>query len=249
MRLIIDGFRDPYENMALDEAMLILRQENKIPDTLRLYRWRPSSVTIGYFQKIREVVNLEYANLMKIPVVRRITGGGAVYHDELGEITYAIVMRVRKGYEDIEESYRRICRALIYALESIGLKPMFKPVNDIIVNGKKISGSAQIRRKNVLLQHGTLLVSSNLEVMGKVLKPPKIKLKAHGVVNIKEWVTAVSIALGRYVKPEELIQPLVEGFKKALKVDLIQEALTEEEIELANKLKSKYKSREWNFLR
>ena len=249
MRLIIDGYRDPYENMALDEAMLELRQRNEIPDTLRIYKWRPSAVTIGYFQKIRDVVNLDYVEEHSIPVVRRITGGGAVYHDQYGELTYAIVMEVKKEFQDIEESYRRICSALVYALKFLGLNASFKPINDIIVNGKKISGSAQIRRRNVLLQHGTLLVSTNLEIMSKALRPPRIKLKAHGVLDISQWVTTISIELKRKVELDEVIGCLVRGFQKALNVEFTEDTVQKKEIELAKKLETKYRSREWNFLR
>ncbi|OYT40184.1 MAG: lipoate--protein ligase, partial [Desulfurococcales archaeon ex4484_58] len=142
-RLIIDRGRDPYWNMALDEALLVMRENNRIPNTIRLYYFSPSSITIGYFQEASEVVNLDYVVKNNILFTRRITGGGAVFHDENGEVTYSVTALLEDFPSDIIERYRVICNGLIYAINSFGLKAIFKPVNDILVNGKKISGSAQ----------------------------------------------------------------------------------------------------------
>ncbi len=235
--------------MGFDEALLVLRDRGEIPPTLRLYMWNPSSVTIGYFQRIRDVVNLEYAEEHGIPVVRRITGGGAVYHDAYGEVTYSIVLDVKGVLTDVQESYRLICSGLVKALELMGLKAEFVPVNDIVVSGKKISGSAQTRRRNTLLQHGTLLVSTDLNVMEKVLRVPRQKLESHGVVRIRDRVTTVSIEKNKHMSPEEVIPYLIEGFRKALGVRFVEEKPSLEEVELARRLEEKYRSREWNFKR
>lgn len=248
-RLIIDSRRNPYYNMGFDEALLVLKNQGVIPTTLRLYMWSPSTVTIGYFQRIRDVVNLEYAERHNIPVVRRITGGGAVYHDMYGEITYSIVLDAKGPLLDVQESYRIICSGLVEALRYIGLEADFAPVNDIIVNNKKISGSAQTRRKDTILQHGTLLVSSNLDIMERVLIVPKEKLISHKVVSIKDRVTTVSIELGRDIEPEDLIPYLINGFKKALNLELVEEKPSTKEVRLAEELSKKYRKHEWNFKR
>lgn len=248
-RLIIDSRRNPYYNMGFDEALLILKNQGVIPTTLRLYMWNPSTVTIGYFQRIRDVVNLEYAEKHNIPVVRRITGGGAVYHDMYGEITYSIVLDAKGPLLDVQESYRIICSGLVEALRYIGLEASFAPVNDIIVNNKKISGSAQTRKRNTILQHGTLLVSSNLDIMERVLVVPKEKLVSHKVVSIKDRVTTVSIELGKDLEPEDLIPYLINGFKKALNIELVEEKPSIKEVRLAEELSRKYRKHEWNFKR
>ena len=248
-RLIIDSRKNPYYNMGFDEALLVLKKQGIIPTTLRLYMWGPSTVTIGYFQRIRDVVNLEYAGKHNIPVVRRITGGGAVYHDMYGEITYSIVLDAKGPLLDVQESYRIICSGLVETLRHIGLEASFAPVNDIIVNNKKISGSAQTRKRSTILQHGTLLVSSNLDIMEKVLVVPKEKLISHKVVSIKDRVTTISIELGRDIEPEDLIPYLIKGFEKALNLKLIEEKPSTKEVRLAEELSEKYRKHEWNFKR
>ncbi len=246
-RLIVDKGHDPYWNMAFDEAMLLLRERDKIPNTVRLYYFSPSSITIGYFQRIRDVVNLDFAEEKGIPYTRRITGGGAVYHDENGEITYSVVALLEDFPSDVIERYRYICSALMKALEKLGLNPVFKPVNDILVNNKKISGSAQTWRRKAFLQHGTLMYATDLDVLANSLKPPREKLESHGVKSIRERVTTVTIELGRRVDRGEVVEALIYGFRKVFQVDLEPSKPTREEIELTYRLREKYLSHEWIF--
>ena len=83
---------NPNVNMAIDEAIMIARSKNIVPYTLRLYSWKPSAVSIGIFQNVEDEINLDYVNKSSIEVIRRITGGGSVYHDEFGEVTYSIIL-------------------------------------------------------------------------------------------------------------------------------------------------------------
>jgi len=247
-RLLID-VGDGYWNMAIDEAMLLLKNEGVIPNTIRLYVMRPSAVTIGYFQKLREAVNLEYVIANGIPVIRRITGGGSVYHDEFGEVTYCVVSDISEFPGDIEDSYRKICSALVSAIEKLGLKAEFKPVNDVLVNGKKVSGSAQARKDKALMQHGTLMYDTDIQMLARVLKAPKEKLKAHRVESIFERVTTLSRELGRKVRREEVIDALVKSFEKEFDIKLIRSNYFKEERRLARKLVEKYRSKEWLYKR
>jgi len=246
--LIIDE-ADPYYQMALDEALLILRSLNVIPDTLRLYVFKPSAITIGYFQSLNRAVNLEKARELNIPIVRRITGGGAVYHDSQGEITYSIVTTVDKVSRDIAKSYEIITRGIIYAAEFLGVKAEFMPINDVVISGRKFSGQAQIRRRNTLLQHGTFMYATNLDILSQVLKVLQIKLRDKKVSSIRERVTTISEALGKYISRDEAIEALKKGFSRALNAVLYESELTVDEIELAKTLTWKYRSEEWLKLR
>lgn len=248
-RLIIDS-GDVYWNMAIDEAMLVLRDKGVIPNTLRLYVFSPSAVTIGYFQRVEDAVDTSFLEKHGIDFTRRITGGGSVYHDKYGEVTYSVVAGINDISRDIEESYRIICNGIVYAIEEFGLKPVFKPVNDVVVNNKKISGSAQARKKNALLQHGTLMYATNIDLLARCLKAPKQKLESHGVRSIRERVTTLSIELGRRVSRNEVIEALIKGFKKALGVNEFKlSTYTVDEINIASVLKKKYMSREWIYRR
>ncbi len=247
-RLIIDE-GDVYWSMGLDEAMLELKRKNAIPNTLRLYVIKPSAVTIGYFQKVSDAVDLDYLSKENIPFTRRITGGGSVYHDAEGEITYSVVADLTFIPRDLQESYKFICGGIVEALSFLGLKAEFVPVNDVVVNGKKISGNAQARRGKAVLQHGTLMYNTDLEILSKVLKIPKEKLASRKISSIRERVTTVSIELGREVRKEEVIEALKKGFTQVFNVDFEEGAPTKEEISLAKKLAERYSSLEWIFKR
>lgn len=244
-RLIIDE-ADVYTAMALDEALLIAREENTAFNTLRLYRILPHGVTIGYFQRVNHVLNLDYLRQNNIPYTRRITGGGAVYHDGNGEITYSVTAGIRDIAEDVMKSYEKICQGIVNALQILGIKAEYKPINDVIVNNKKISGSAQTRRKHALLQHGTLMYATDLNVLEKALKPPREKLESHKAKTIKDRVTTIEKELGYKPKPWEIIKALKQGFMEALDIEEVQETkYTLEEQQIAEQLIRKYKDRKW----
>ena len=135
------------ENMAIDESILNSLSRGEVPNTLRLYRWNPSAVSIGYFQGINEEVNLDECKKRGFDVVRRITGGGAVFHSYEGEITYSILMKESLSHipDNILQSYQVILTGLIKGLKELGIQAEFRPVNDIVVNGRKISGSGSKR--------------------------------------------------------------------------------------------------------
>ncbi|WP_461864219.1 lipoate--protein ligase family protein [Thermococcus sp.] len=239
----------PEVQMAIDEAIMRARIEGRVPDTVRLYVFRPSSITIGRFQSVRHDVNLEKCRELGIPVVRRITGGGSVFHDEFGEITYSVVAGedIHPMLKNVESSYRYLAGPLVDALKELGLEAGFSGLNDIVANGKKISGSAQTRRKGVILQHGTFMYSTRLDVLVSVLRASKVKLKDKGVKSIWERVTTVEregIKLSRDEAYELLMRKFFEAFP------LEEGKLTDYELELAERLvEERYGNDEWNYAR
>ncbi|MEM0000703.1 MAG: biotin/lipoate A/B protein ligase family protein [Desulfurococcaceae archaeon] len=249
LRVLVDlEGRDVYWQMAIDEAMLILRTKGRIENTLRLYRFIPSAVTIGYFQKVREAVNLGFLEESRIPFTRRITGGGSVYHDANGEITYSVVLPIEHPLTDVQESYRIICSGLVYALREIGVEAEFVSVNDVVVHGRKISGSAQTRKSGYLLQHGTLMYATDLDVLEKALLVPAVKLESKGVKSIRERVVTLRQVVND-VDMEALVRSLVKGFSRALNATVYYDRLSEEELKLAEQLVNKYRDRAWIFKR
>ena len=158
-RFLDTGAKDAYHNMALDEAIATARSRNLVPNTIRFYRWKPSAVSIGYFQSMEEEVDTSACKAMGVDYVRRITGGGAVYHDYNGELTYSIIVSERHKIipRNILESYGVLCSGLVLGLKILGIPAEFKPINDIVVEDRKISGNAQTRRMGVIQQHGTIL--------------------------------------------------------------------------------------------
>ncbi|MGC8962033.1 MAG: lipoate--protein ligase family protein, partial [Candidatus Bathyarchaeia archaeon] len=198
-------------NMAVDEALLGSVSRGESPNVLRFYRWRPSAVSIGYFQSLRDEVDLEMCRRLGVDVVRRITGGGAVYHDFDGEVTYSVIAREDSGIpRDIPESYRVICNGIVEGLRRLGLKAEFKPVNDVVLNGRKVSGNAQTRRMGCILQHGTVLVDLDLKAMFQVLKVGGAKISDKALSSVEERVTSIRRELGRQVSMAEAYKALME---------------------------------------
>ena len=230
--------------MATDEAILTARIKGKIPNTLRFFTWKPPCVTIGFFQDLEEEVNLGKARSMNIDVVRRYTGGGAVLHEY--ELTYSLAISEKDVSSGIVESYKEICGAIIEALLSIGIKAEFKPINDIIVGNKKISGNAQTRKSGVVLQHGTILLDLDLEKMFSVLNVPDEKIKDKMIKTAKERVTSLKNELGKNITNKEIEEALIYGFEKKFNIKTEIGELIPEELKHAEKLyKEKYTNNKW----
>ena len=247
---------DAFTNMAIDEAILTARIAGKVPNTLRFYRWKPSAVSIGRFQELFNEVHVENCRKHGVDVVRRITGGGAIYHDYEGEITYSVVVDGKDlGYADMDilSAYKTVCAGLIEAVKILGITAEFNPLDpkhcpNITIKGKKISGSAQSYKRGILLQHGTFLVDINHEKMFTFLKVPWAKTLMDVLEVSKKKLTSAKQELESRMSMEEAYQALVGGFEKALKIQLVEEELTSYERKLAEKLrKTKFATEDWNF--
>lgn len=255
-RLIGLETHDGAMNMAIDEAILMARIEGLVPNTIRFYRWRPSAVSLGMFRPVEEDVNVEACRRLGVDIVRRPTGGGTVYHDEEGEVTYSVVVDAASlGHPDVPTSYALICSGLIKALEILGLRAELHPGGprkcpNIIVSGRKLSGNAQVWRKGVILQHGTFLVRVDLARMFTVLKAPWPVSLDEVVRRAEGKITSVERELGRPVSIQEAYEALKEGFSRALGIELQEGELTEREVKMARELyRLKYTRDEWNMAR
>lgn len=243
LRVIFDKKERGTWNMALDEALLVHLKD--IGPTLRLYGWSPPTVSIGYFQSVEEETNVKKARELGVDIVRRITGGGAVYHK--WEVTYSITLLPPPG--PILESYKTIEKGIIYALRNLGLEAKYSGTNDISVGGKKISGNAQTRKYGGLLQHGTILIDVDLEEMFSLLKVPDEKIRDKMIENAKERVTSLH-EQNLDIEFEELQKILASGFKKALGMKIYEDAIPEKVIKKAKELEvKKYATREWTYKR
>lgn len=232
-------------NMGIDEAIIEGVKSGASLPTIRFYKWSPSAVSIGRFQSMKDEVNIDACKNMGIDYVRRITGGGAVYHDAEGELTYSIIAPESFFPRDIKESYALVCGWIINGLKTIGLDAQFSPINDISVNGKKISGNAQTRRDGVLLQHGTILYKLDISRMFSVLNVSKEKISDKMIKNVEERVTSVHSQVGSSF--EELYKAVMNGIidRKECEVGL----LGGNELNMAIHFSKTYSSDAWNFSR
>lgn len=250
-RLINDGPGDPAWNMAVDEALARVHNEQSGLPTLRLYTWDPPALSLGYFQKTGGIRFDELKRLGIIPV-RRITGGRSVLH--FGDLTYSITISCAGEMPaGVSASYRYLCRGLLAAFSILGIDAglgseragrgasdacfALSTGADIVFNGRKFVGSAQKRIGPLLLQHGSILLRPQLEILGGIFEDGKMGNEE----ALSAKITCLEDILGRRIDPEEIGHTIVEGFARALEVNLLPDSLTVSEMRVAHELLDKYR--------
>ncbi|MFW9904357.1 MAG: biotin/lipoate A/B protein ligase family protein [Candidatus Thorarchaeota archaeon] len=237
-------------NMAIDEAIF---RNFKKESTLRFYGWKPSAVSIGKNQLIEEEVDISSIENLGFDCVRRISGGGAVFHDEIGELTYSIVTNVQNfKIQTIEAIYYEISKMIFQPIEKLGLALDYGQIHcpSVFSGGKKISGNAQARDGNTVLQHGTILVKFRPDVMYTVLKARPGRTQESMVQSVYQHITTLTNLLEKEFTPQELGEYLITSLKENNSLRCTIGSLTPEEQELAVKLAStKYNSEEWLYSR
>lgn len=238
------------ENMGCDYALIHSVRMAQCGPVLRFYGWNPPAITIGYSQEVEDEVNSDTCKENGVDIIRRITGGGAVFHEH--EITYSIVLPLAHPLIQgtILESYSVILSPIIEGLRICGIAAEHSPINDIISGGKKISGSAQSRRNGVLLQHGTILLDMNKEKAFDCLRVSRVKIVEKGIDRASDRVTTLRNILGDAALTESFKDRLLSEIKKSFcvqfRMDSIDSDFTHEESEISNAAaKEMFGSIEW----
>lgn len=238
---IINYSTDPYFNLALEEYFM--KQQDLDDDVLILWQNEPT-IVVGKNQNTYEELNLDYVDKNNIKVVRRMSGGGAVYHD-LGNLNYTII---KNDGQLSKNDFSFFALPVITCLNKLGVTAIFDGRNDILIDGKKFSGNAQYFYKNKILHHGTLLYSSDLTVLTQALQVKKQKYESKGIKSVQSRVTNISEYLKEQISLAE--------FRKALTVSMFGEneqsiqnyTLSNEDVRLIMEIRnSKYRTWEWNF--
>ncbi|MEM4488839.1 MAG: biotin/lipoate A/B protein ligase family protein [Desulfurococcaceae archaeon] len=228
-------------NLAFEEAFYT---ESKQP-TLRFWR-NDKVVVIGRFQCPPLEINAIEAKDLGVRLVRRFTGGGAVYHD-LGNLNYALTL---PGHNlSIEESFSIVGSAIVEALSSLGVdKVYYRPLNDIEVDGLKVSGMAACRSHDRMFIHGAMLVSSDISILWRVLKISRENFSGKKFTRSRiKRVTTLSEVLGKIVRPEELYKAISETLSRKLGLEIEWSEPQKSELKKALDLyKKKYATLEWN---
>ncbi|HPD58037.1 MAG TPA: lipoate--protein ligase family protein [Smithellaceae bacterium] len=261
-RLIQYGVHSIFESMAIDEAIFLHTIKNNASPTLRFYSTSPEAVSLGYFQDAGKEINLEKCQQEGVDVVRRITGGKAVFHFQ--EITYCVTAASGEPMfpKNIAGTYNIISACLARGLGYLGIEAFLAEgkrkaadgdfesfcfaspsQNELLVEGRKICGSAQMRKHGGFLQHGSLLTSFDAQKTASLLLPDCGKEKA---ATIKKSVTALDEHLKESLATSEICAILKKGFADQLGIELKEGRLTAEEEKLKNILIKKYVSTEWN---
>lgn len=243
--------RDGFQNMAFDEAILDLVIKKRSPNTLRFYKWSPSTASIGRNQSLSNEIDIDFVKEKGFNVVRRITGGGAVFHDEKREITYSVVCPIKflenLGAKRVIEQFELITQGIITGLMINGLKAEKDIIHcpAILFEGKKFSGNAQVRKRGYLLQHGTILLDYDPELMYSVLKAPENVGKSQMVKSVRAKCIGIRNQIHNY-NEKEFIDSLKKGFQQTLGFKLEEGTFSVEEKDLAERLvKDKYSNERW----
>ncbi|MGE5328463.1 MAG: biotin/lipoate A/B protein ligase family protein [Deltaproteobacteria bacterium] len=265
-RFINSGLADCYTNMAVDEAIMQCYSYAGKKPTLRIYGWNPPAVSLGYFQNIERALNVEACKELKIDIVRRLTGGRAVLHQH--EITYSII--IGEDYpgipQSVVESYKFLCRGLIEGLKLAGANVSMESgrknlretstqacfdspsIYEIVCEGKKLVGSAQVRKNGVILQHGSILldidIDKNIAIMGRNKKEKQL------LKQILENKTAtLRQILGESRDFTDIPDLIFRGYCEALGIKGQLDNLLPDEELMCNELIKKFSSEAWILLK
>ncbi|MDQ0337672.1 lipoate-protein ligase A [Caldalkalibacillus uzonensis] len=264
---------DPATNMALDEAVLLLHGEGKVPPTIRFYTWQPPTLSIGYFQKVEKEINMEAVRQHGLGFVRRITGGRAVLHDQ--ELTYSVVVKESHPLipSSVTEAYRVLSTGLLLGFKRLGLNAYFATPQteeeknelrhprssvcfdspswyELVVEGRKVAGSAQTRQKGVVLQHGSILLDVDVDLLFEVFNFANERVKERLKQQFLHKAVAINQLRTDPASMEEVKEAFKAGFTEALNIRLEEDGLSREEEKLAHTLiRDKYGQDEWNFRR
>lgn len=242
-RFIEFGNVDIRYMMAVNEAI------HRCDEGNTLFFWNPTrSIILGYFQKAE--VELDLKQCEGYTIVRRTSGGGIAFSDDRArQINYGVVGTLDDDRFplDIVESYKQICGMLIDTLKEYGLNAGFRPINDVVVDNKKISGNAMTRRDGKTLQHGTLLLDFDIKEMLRILNIPKEKYMDKQIKSIEQGMTWMDRELGYKEDMEKVKQKIRKNFERRFQVELVSTGLSQKEKEMAGELLPRYHSDEWTY--
>ena len=274
-RLINSGIQHAAMNMAVDEAIMLAHSQGEVPPTLRFYGWQPAAISLGYFQQGKKEIDVQECSRLGIDIVRRLTGGRAVLHE--AECTYSIVVQEKDPSipPTISASYRYFSKGLLAGLEQLGISAQMnmprevyshtKPKKpsasssacfdapshyEITYGGRKLIGSAQVRKHGVILQHGSILLQFSPEKTAAVLGAGSLERKQAIGETLNRRATSIEEIVGHRVAWQEVYDVMRKGFALVLGAELQEGYLSEKEVETSQQLAAlKYNQAGWNMMR
>ncbi|MDR7072704.1 lipoate--protein ligase family protein [Fictibacillus barbaricus] len=270
---IDSGNCEPAINMALDEALLTWHSEGKIPPVIRFYGWNPATLSIGYFQKVEKEINLDAVKKYDLGFVRRPTGGRGVLHDK--ELTYSVIVSEEHEAmpQSVTEAYRVISEGIKVGFQNLGLDAYFAVPKteeereglknprsavcfdapswyELVVEGRKVAGSAQTRQKGVILQHGSILLEIEEDKLFDLFKYSSERVRERMQAAFKKKAVAINDLVEKPITIDEAKAAFQKGFEEGLNVNLIPMALTDQQwAEVEEIAKNRYRNDEWTYRR
>lgn len=273
-RFIQSGACSPAMNMAIDEAILIAHSEGRVPPTVRFYAWEPATLSIGYFQRAEVEVDLAVLEERGIGFVRRPTGGRAVLHDQ--ELTYSMI--VSEDYpglpQNVTDAYRVLSEGLVIGFRLLGLnaemvnlgsdedKAKYAAASsaacfdspswyELVVEGRKAAGSAQMRQKGVVLQHGSILLDMDVDLLFDLLRFKSDRMRERLKNSFADKAVAINELRDHAALPKvtraEVEAAFFQGIQEGMGIRFEEGPLSEEELREAERLaQEKYSDPSWN---
>lgn len=235
MKIFVIKSQSPYETLAYEN---IIMNDEDIKDDVLIFYQHKNAIVIGNNQNAYEEINKEYVKEHDIKLARRMSGGGAVYHD-LGNINFSFI-----SDKSDNNSYIKFLTPIIAFLNSLGIQAEFHGRNDILANGFKISGNAQYIHKNRIVSHGTLLFNVDMSYLSKALNPNKIKFESKGIQSVRARVSNIIDLLKDKMSVDEFKEKLVKFFVEKYDAKLCEIPFEKYKTQLEN-LRNKFSSEEW----
>lgn len=259
--------------MALDEKLMEWHSNKEIPPVIRFYGWKPATLSVGYFQKIEKEIDLEAVKAYNLGFVRRATGGRGVLHDD--ELTYSVIVSEDHPAmpETVTEAYRVISEGLLEGFRQLDLQAEFSIPRskeekenlknprssvcfdapswyELVVEGRKVAGSAQTRQKGIILQHGSIILSIDEEKLFDLFVFPNEKVRRRMQQGFNKKAVAINDIIDKPVSIEKVKVAFKEGFELGLNIQLKGYSLTkEQEGQVSQLMKDKYNQDSWNYKR
>lgn len=261
------GHLDAATNMAIDEALLHFHSKKAIPPTIRFYGWERPSLTVGHFQNVEKTINFAGIKKHRCDFVRRLTGGNAVLHDN--ELTYSIIVSEAhpKIPQSINEAYFVLGQGILQGYLHLGIHaefalPDFKQrdrsavcfetpaIYELIVDGKKVTGNAQTRKQGVLLQHGSIPLKFDVDMLFDLFAFSSEQVRERQKAKFLQRAIAINDITGKTHTFTEVKEAFRAGFEVGLNIRTEPYELTPEQWNYIEVLaETKYRTKEWNFYR
>ena len=262
--LLDSGHCGAATNMAIDEALLTWHSEGKIPPTIRFYGWSKPSLTVGQFQNVDSAIDFSGVEKHQCDFVRRLTGGSAVLHDD--ELTYSIIVSENhpKIPSTINKAYYVLSQGLLEGYRILGVDATFaeaeknvgnrsdvcfetSAIYEMMVDGKKISGNAQTRMKGVLLQHGSIPLSFNAEMLFDLFRFPNNDIRNKQRLKFIDKAVSINDIVDKKQTYETILPAFLNGFQNSLHISTEELTLDKTQWDFIEHLRTtKYATETWN---
>ena len=238
MKIALSKSFNPYKNLSTEEILL---KDQSINEDLLFFYQNENAIIIGRNQNAHEEINDTFVRGNQIKIARRVSGGGAVYHD-LGNINFSFITKKSNN-----NSYQKFLKPIISFLNTLNVKAEFQGRNDVVVEQKKISGNAQYFWKDKMFHHGTILFDANLSILSKALKPNLLKLKSKAIKSNYQRVSNINSFLEKQLDTPSFYENLVNYLQKYFKAEEFD--LTNYKIHEIKNLENIRKSHDWIYLK